>query len=146
MISPEEGFHQREQEAMHFKYSAKISEKTDEAGGWGGVGGHTAALKAYYSSETNNRDFLMLYLFFLFMQWHIHRGVCLKQRCSVIFTILEKNTVIKISQGKKLAKSKILKKHIIKSYPRLCWGGLKKKKFKRMLKMGEVMADAVVCG
>lgn len=36
MISPEaaeKGFHQSEQEAMHFKSSAKISEETDE--GWG---------------------------------------------------------------------------------------------------------------
>lgn len=33
MISPEaaeKGFHQREQETMHFKYSAKISEEIDE--------------------------------------------------------------------------------------------------------------------
>lgn len=35
MISPEaaeKGFHQREQETMHFKYSAKISEEIDEGG------------------------------------------------------------------------------------------------------------------
>lgn len=52
MISPEaaeKGFHQREQETMHFKYSAKISEEINE-------GADTAALKAYYSSETNNGD------------------------------------------------------------------------------------------
>lgn len=40
MISPEateKGFHQREQETMHFKYSAKISEELD----WGVGGGRS---------------------------------------------------------------------------------------------------------
>lgn len=49
----------------------KISEETDEGRGWGA---HAAALKGHYSSETNNRDLQMPYLFFLFMKNHFYEA------------------------------------------------------------------------
>lgn len=54
MISPEaaeKGFHQREQETMHFKYSAKISDEIDEGST------HSCTESLSYSSESNNGEF-----------------------------------------------------------------------------------------
>lgn len=65
MISPEaaeKGFHQREQETMHFKYSANMSE---ERGGGGG-GTHSCTEKAYYFSGTKKNSCVFY--------WHIHGG------------------------------------------------------------------------
>ena len=60
---------------MHFKYSANISKEIDRAA-------HTAAVKAYYFSETNRGEFSKDYLFINFPVG-VFRKVVLFKQCAL---------------------------------------------------------------